>query len=122
MDEKTLKLLVDLHIGNKRQGPGSDEIVRKILGILNLDKNSKLEIVDIGCGTGASSIEILKNTNANITAVDFLPEFLEKLKKKAKDLNCADSQDGEPSRIYPPQDIPSQSLGEHSSQCLGERV
>jgi ubiquinone/menaquinone biosynthesis C-methylase UbiE len=85
MDEKTLKLLVDLHINNKRQGPGSDETVRKILNILNIDKNSKLEIADIGCGTGASSIEILKNTNFNITAIDFLPEFLEKLNKKAKE-------------------------------------
>ncbi len=85
MDEQTLKLLVDLHINNKRQGPGSDEVVRKVLNILGLDKNSELEIVDIGCGTGASTIEILKNTNSNVTAVDFLPEFLEKLNKKAKE-------------------------------------
>lgn len=47
MDKQTLKLLVDLHINNKRQGPGSDEITRKILSLLNLDKNSELEIVDI---------------------------------------------------------------------------
>jgi ubiquinone/menaquinone biosynthesis C-methylase UbiE len=79
MDKKTLQLLVDLHVNNKRQGPGSDETVRKILSILNIDKNSELEMADIGCGTGASSIEILKNTNFKITAVDFLPEFLEKL-------------------------------------------
>lgn len=85
MDEQTLKLLVNLHINNKRQGPGSDEITRKILSILNLDKNSESEIVDIGCGTGSSTIEILKNTNSNITAVDFLPEFLEELNKKSKE-------------------------------------
>lgn len=85
MDEQALKLLVDLHIGNKRQGPGSDEITKKILGVLGLDKNSKLEIADIGCGTGASTIEILKNTNSNITAVDFLPQFLDKLKSVGKD-------------------------------------
>jgi len=85
MDEKTLKLLVDLHINNKRQGPGSDEIVREILSILKINNKSELEIADIGCGTGTSSIEILKNTNSKITAVDFLPEFLEKLNTEAKE-------------------------------------
>lgn len=85
MDEQTLKLLVDLHINNKRQGPGSLEITRKILSVLNLDKNSESEIVDIGCGTGSSTIEIFKNTNSNVTAVDFLPQFLDKLKYNAKE-------------------------------------
>jgi SAM-dependent methyltransferase len=85
MDEQTLKLLVDLHINNKRQGPGSLEITRKILSVLNLDKNSESEIVDIGCGTGSSTIEIFKNTNSNVTAVDFLPQFLDKLKDNAKE-------------------------------------
>ncbi len=85
MDKKTLQLLVDLHVNNKRQGPGSDETVRKILSILNIDKNSELEMADIGCGTGGSSIEILKNTNFKITAVDFLPEFLKKLNVVARE-------------------------------------
>ncbi len=79
MNKKTLQLLADLHVNNKRQGPGSDETVKKILSILNIDKNSELEMVDIGCGTGASSIEILKNSKFQITAVDFLSAFLEKL-------------------------------------------
>jgi len=83
MDGKTLKLLVDLHINNKRQGPGSEEVLEKILGILNINKESKLEIVDIGCGTGISTISLLEKTNSNVTAVDFLPEFLEKLKQTA---------------------------------------
>jgi ubiquinone/menaquinone biosynthesis C-methylase UbiE len=90
MDRNTLSLIADLHIRNKRQGPGSDETVRKILGILDIGKNSKLEIADIGCGTGASAIEILKNTCAKITAVDFLPEFLEKLRNEANKLGFAD--------------------------------
>lgn len=73
MSKSTLDFIIELHVNNKRQGPGSDEVVRKILDILKIDSNSELEIIDIGCGTGASSIEILKNTNSKITAVDFLP-------------------------------------------------
>jgi len=89
MDKDTLSLLTNLYIRNKRQGPGSDENVRKILRILDINKNSKLEIADIGCGTGASTIEILKNTSARITAVDILPEFLEKLRNETNKLGFA---------------------------------
>ena len=49
--------------------------------------NENTKILDIGCGTGAQTITLAKNTAAQITAVDMLPQFLEKLMKKAKEEN-----------------------------------
>ena len=74
-----LELIIDYHIDNERQGPGSEEATIKALGyISNLNENTK--ILDIGCGTGGQTITLARNTEAKITAVDILPQFLEKLK------------------------------------------
>lgn len=43
-----------------------------------------MDLAEIGCGTGASTIHLARSLNAPITAVDFLPEFIEILKEKAK--------------------------------------
>jgi ubiquinone/menaquinone biosynthesis C-methylase UbiE len=91
MNEKTLQLLTDLHINNHRQGPGSDDTVRKALQLTGINSDQELQIADIGCGTGASSILLAQELpNAHITAVDFLDPFLEKLTSDAKDKNVAD--------------------------------
>ncbi|MBV1905134.1 MAG: class I SAM-dependent methyltransferase [Pseudomonadales bacterium] len=82
--EDSLKLLIDLHKRAKRQGPGGDNEITKILGLAQLTQDKQLNIVDIGCGTGSASIVLAKQLNAQITAVDFLPEFIQVLKDKAE--------------------------------------
>ena len=42
-----------------------------------------LRIADIGCGTGASTLVLARELDAHITAVDFLPEFLDRLEDVA---------------------------------------
>ena len=54
-------------------GPGSDEATLKALSYIPL-LNEKTKILDIGCGTG-QTITTTKNTAAQITAVDMLPQF-----------------------------------------------
>jgi SAM-dependent methyltransferase len=44
---------------------------------------ANLEIADIGCGTGASTLVLATELDAHITAVDFLPEFLARLDSTA---------------------------------------
>lgn len=86
-----MELLVDFHKDAERQGPGSNEDTLKALSYIDLDKKSRLKIVDIGCGTGAQTISLAQNLNAaDITAVDLFPEFLEKLDIKSKKLGLQD--------------------------------
>jgi len=81
-----LELLVDFHKDAERQGPGSSFETKKALNFININKDHKLKIADIGCGSGAQTIALAQNTNGQITAVDLFPEFLEKLENEAKSL------------------------------------
>lgn len=83
-------LLCDLHIRNQRQGPGSHTAFQKMLDLSAIDKKANLSIADIGCGTGLATVELLKNTNASLTAVDLLPSFLEKLSDNTKNTELQD--------------------------------
>jgi len=78
MDEsKLFALLVDLHRDGARQGPGSDAETLRALELSRLDPASAIDVADIGCGTGASTLALAgKLQNARITAVDLFPEFL----------------------------------------------
>jgi len=84
-------LLIDLHKGNKRQGPGGDEQTMKALQLLGLMNSPQpLKIADIGCGTGASTLVLAENLNATITAVDLFQDFLDVLSEKAGKRGVAD--------------------------------
>lgn len=86
MDAETIALLADLHVRNARQGPGSEAATLQALALLELaglDRTKPLAIADIGCGTGAAALPLLRETNATITAVDLLPQFLEALVERA---------------------------------------
>lgn len=82
MDELTL--LADLHRAGLRQGPGSPDVTRRAMVLVGLDGSRPLEIADIGCGTGAASLELARMLDARITAVDFLPSFLDVLRQRAQ--------------------------------------
>jgi SAM-dependent methyltransferase len=85
-----MQLLIDLHIEGARQGPGSRQATEKAMDFAVADRSIPLEIADIGCGTGASAILLAQLLNANITAVDFLPQFLDVLRTKANQLGVND--------------------------------
>jgi cyclopropane fatty-acyl-phospholipid synthase-like methyltransferase len=90
MDESELQLLVDLHIGGMRQGPGGTEETALAVTLSGLRGKPDLRIADIGCGSGASSLVLAEELDAHITAVDFLPEFLEVLERKATSAGVAE--------------------------------
>lgn len=75
MDE--MQLLIDLHKRNSRQGPGGDLETQKAIDLAILDQSAQLKIADVGCGTGASTLKLAHALNADVTAIDFLPEFIE---------------------------------------------
>ncbi len=78
-----MELLIELHKEGYRQGPGSDEATRFALSMTGIDGSRPIEVADIGCGTGASTIILAQSLNANITAIDFLPEFLDVLRSRS---------------------------------------
>lgn len=82
MDELTL--LADLHKAGLRQGPGRPDVTRRAMVLAGLDGSRPLEIADIGCGTGGASLELARMLDARITAVDFLPSFLDVLRQRAQ--------------------------------------
>jgi cyclopropane fatty-acyl-phospholipid synthase-like methyltransferase len=85
-----MELLIDFHKDAERQGPGSNEDTLRALSFVDLDKKSRLKVADIGCGSGAQTITLAQNLNAEITAVDLFPEFLDKLNINAKNLGLQD--------------------------------
>ncbi len=88
MDE--LQLLIDLHKDAQRQGPGGDEQTRLAVTLSGLRGSTKLKIADIGCGTGASTLVLAGELDAEITAVDLFPEFLAELEVAANRAGVAD--------------------------------
>lgn len=78
-----LKLLIDLHIGGQRQGPGSDAMTRRAIALAGLEGHQDLNVADIGCGTGAASLVLARDLQASICAVDLFPDFLTELETRA---------------------------------------
>ena len=90
MDDLQMQLLIDLHRSNFRQGPGGDTETKRAMELAGLDRSHLLKIADIGCGTGASTILLATELDADITAVDFVPEFLDRLQARANNHGVAD--------------------------------
>lgn len=84
------RLLIDLHKQAHRQGPGGDAQTELALNLAMLDRTKALNVADIGCGTGASTLVLASLLNARITCVDLFQDFLDVLKEKAKRIGVAD--------------------------------
>ena len=84
------KLLIDLHKQGYRQGPGGDAETEQALNLAKVDRAAPLKVADVGCGTGASAVLLARLLNAQITAVDFLQDFLDVLIERAESAGVAD--------------------------------
>ncbi len=78
-----IDLLIETHIGLKRQGPGSPETVMRALEFLKpLDRFS--QIADLGCGTGGQTMLLAQHLSGAITGLDMFPNFIDVFNKNAK--------------------------------------
>lgn len=73
--EFDLKLIADFFRKLDRQGPGSKEQTLRALEFV--PDIPKMQIADIGCGTGGQTATIAQHRDCTITGVDLLPELLE---------------------------------------------
>ncbi len=89
MDSDDLTLLFELYEDTPRQGPGSVETTRRALRLLP-DSMQVERVLDLGCGTGGSTIVLAQDTGAQVTAVDIHPPFLATLREQAEQLGLAD--------------------------------
>lgn len=84
------QLLIDLHKHQKRQGPGGDAESEKAFNLAMIDRSKPIKIADIGCGTGSSTVLLARLMDAQITAVDFLQDFLEVLEAKTEKMGLSE--------------------------------
>ena len=84
-DVTELDLIIDLHLRNPRQGPGSATETRRAVELARLDPNTPLAIADLGCGTGASTLILARTLNAHVTAIDAAAPFIDRLRARARE-------------------------------------
>lgn len=84
-----LSLLFELFENTPRQGPGSVETTRHALALLPASLRTE-RVLDLGCGTGGSTLVLAEDTGAHVTAVDIHPPFLATLRARAAERGLAD--------------------------------
>jgi ubiquinone/menaquinone biosynthesis C-methylase UbiE len=83
-EERLIELLIALHDGLPRQGPGDAASTRRALALC-AGLPTAPEILDIGCGTGAQTLTLAAATTGRITALDRSLVFLRSLCRAATD-------------------------------------
>jgi ubiquinone/menaquinone biosynthesis C-methylase UbiE len=79
-----LDLIVDLHLRNPRQGPGGEAETQTAIDLCRLCPDEELTIADIGCGTGASALQLAQHfTRSHITAIDAMEPFVTRAGERA---------------------------------------
>ncbi len=76
------EIMRELYGSLPRQGPGSAASTRRAFSMLGALPERPL-VLDIGCGTGAQTLELAKLTNGHITALDVFDWALDRVSEKA---------------------------------------
>lgn len=72
----------NIYGGLPRQGPGLRESTEQALGLIP-PLTADQRLLDIGCGTGAQTLDLARATEARIVAVDNHPPFVAQLARRA---------------------------------------
>jgi SAM-dependent methyltransferase len=88
-EERMVELLVELHDGLARLGPGNTGSTLRALALCEHLPDAP-DILDVGCGAGAQTLDLAAVTRGRITAVDLVPGFLAKLEAESGRRGLAD--------------------------------
>jgi ubiquinone/menaquinone biosynthesis C-methylase UbiE len=81
MDEKTLKIFFEIHKDLPREGPGSFKSTERAYNTIRKHLKKPM-ILDVGCGPGKQTIDLLNISDGEITAVDNHKPFIDQLEKE----------------------------------------
>ncbi len=70
-----MKFFLEIHRDMPRQGPGDDESTRRAFAMLS-GLPARPDILDIGCGPGAQTLQLAALSEGSITAVDLYRQYL----------------------------------------------
>jgi cyclopropane fatty-acyl-phospholipid synthase-like methyltransferase len=87
MTEKQLDFIISFHTKLYRQGPGSDGETLQAIKLTGLSESNELNVLDLGCGTGAQTNVLANHLNGTITALDLFQPFLDELEDRIKHPN-----------------------------------
>ena len=90
IEDFDFSMIADFFKRVDRQGPGGDWET-KLAASLIPDFKRKIRIADIGCGKGSQTFVLADEYDAEIDAVDLLPEMTESIKKQCQEKNLEDS-------------------------------
>jgi len=85
MTSRQEQIFLEIHSGNPREGPGDSHSTQKAFSRLaSLPKRPC--ILDIGCGPGQQTCDLVQISQGDIIALDYYPNYLRSLKRKIKGL------------------------------------
>lgn len=82
-DLDPFKIFMEIQLGLPRNGPGSLAATRKAFSLLKGLPDAP-EMIEMGAGQGAASLELLRLTKGRLTAVDLMKPFLDRLEEHAE--------------------------------------
>ena len=82
-----------------RQGPGSRAVTRQALELAASSLPENPRILDVGCGSGASSLLLAQVSGAHVTAVDKSAFLLDRLSAAAREQGLS-TKDRDPPRFH----------------------
>lgn len=81
-DNDELKaLLLDIHRGLPRQGPGDDASTLRALELC-AELPMQPDVLDLGCGPGMQTVALAQAISGTVTAVDRFDQFLDELRER----------------------------------------
>lgn len=84
-----MKYFLEIYCRLPRAGPGSYACTRRAYDMMS-DLPACPRILDIGCGPGAQTIDLLNISGGEVVALDFLPLMVQRTKASAEDANVSD--------------------------------
>ncbi|MEG3640204.1 class I SAM-dependent methyltransferase [Magnetococcus sp. PR-3] len=79
MFDPIIEALISIHQDLPRKGPGSDELVRRMIQHLMPLLPTHPEMADMGCGNGHAARMLAGMLKGHVTAIDFAPPFIQEL-------------------------------------------